>query len=154
MATYGSADGVKAIVPAAAPSGFSTSTTPTLAQVTTWLEEGYSIINQYLSSANYVVPVSASADAYPSLTALNNLYAAAYVIAARGLDVVQGQTENRSKMFFDQFYARLEELVKQDLTDLGVTLRPAPATRRRRIRSLQLRRVDGYSYKATGEAAE
>lgn len=143
MATYGSAAGVLAIVPAVG--SFTASTTPTSTQVTTWLAEGHSEINRYLSSSGYVVPASASAEVYPTLTALNDLYAAAYVLRARGMDIIQGEEENRSEMMLRDFYKRLEMLAKQDLTALGLSLRPAPAQRRRRIRTLQLRRVDGYS---------
>lgn len=143
MATYGSIQGVQAIVPAAGEYG--ADTTPTTDQVTTWLAEGHSEINRYLSAAGYSTPASTGAQVYPSLTALNDLYAAAYVLRARGLDTVQGSEENRSGMMLKDFFKRLEALVGQDLTALGLSLRPPPSLKRRRVRSLQLRRVDGYS---------
>lgn len=148
MATYGSAAGVQAIVPAAGT--FSATTTPASTQVTTWLAEGHSEINRYLSAAGYVVPADSGGDIYPTLTALNDLYAAAYVLRARGMDIIQGEEENRSEMMLKDFYKRLDMLAKQDLSALGLTLRAAPAQRRRRIRTLQLRRVDGFSEKYEG----
>lgn len=143
MATYGSANGVQAIVPAAGE--FAADSTPTVDQVTIWLAEGHSEINRYLSAAGYVTPASAGAQVYPSLTALNDLYAAAYVLRARGLDITQGREENRSGIMLKDFFKRLEALVAQDLTALGLSLRPPENLKRRRVRSLQLRRVDGYS---------
>lgn len=144
--SYGSTVGVAAIVPAAATAGgFSATTTPTSTQVTTWLGEGYSIIHQYVSAAGYTVPVGASADAYPSLTALENLYAAAYTLRARGMDVVSGSNENKSETMLEDFFTRLKVLVSQDLTALGVTVRTSPRVQRRRVRSGQWRKVDGYS---------
>lgn len=155
MATYGDADGVRAIVPAAAPADFDYSTTPTSDQVTRWLAQGYSEINRYLSSAGYAVPALAAGAVYDSLTALNDLYAAAYVLRAVGLNVVTGSDEDSSDTMLKEFYSRLKELAAMDLTLLGLSLRPSTtALKRRRFRTQQLRRVDGYSEWATGEAAE
>lgn len=143
MATYGSADGVLAIVPALG--SITNETTPTSDQVTAWLAEGHSEINRFLSAAGYVVPVSASADLYSSLTAMNNLYAAAYALRARGMDLTQGENELRSDQYLKDFYSRLKGLGNMDLTAMGLTQRAAPAKRRQRLRSVQLRRRDGYS---------
>lgn len=155
MATYGDAGGVRAIVPAAAPLDFDYDTTPTSDQATAWLAQGYSEINRYLSSGGYAVPAASGAEVYDSLTALNNLYAAAYVLRAKGLNVVDGGDEDYSATMLKEFYTRLKELAAMDLTLLGLTLRPTTtALKRRRFRTTQLRRVDGYSGQATGEAAE
>ena len=143
MATYGSIGGVRSIVPAVGV--LSVSTTPTTTQVTTWLTEGYSLINQTIAAAGYVVPVDGSVALYPSLTALNDLYGAAYVLRSRGMDVIQGEEESRSEMYLKDFFKRLATLASQDLTALGLTLRTSPAPVRRGVRTLQLRRVDGYS---------
>jgi hypothetical protein len=154
MATYGDADGVRAIVPAAAPIAFDYSTTPTSDQVTAWLAQGYSEINRYLSNAGYTVPAGGAAGAYDSLTALNNLYAAAYVLRAKGLNVVDGGDEDYSATMLKEFYTRLKELAAMDLTLLGLTQRASTSLKRRRFRTQQMRRVDGYSNWSTGEAAE
>ncbi len=155
MATYGTDNGIRAIVPAAAPVDFDYSTTPTNDQVDRWLAQGYSEINRYLSNAGYAVPADAAANVYDSLTALNELYAAAYVLRAKGLNVVDGGDEDYSENMLKEFYMRLKELAAQDLTLLGLILRTSTtALKRRRFRTQQLRRVDGYSAWATGEAAE
>lgn len=153
--SYGNQEGVLAIVPAVGQ--IDESTTPNSAQVGEWLEEGHSIINQSLSNAGYTTPAPKSAAVYPSLRALNNLYGAAYALRARGLDVVEGREESRSETYLADFNERLTQLVGQDLTALGLTLRTTTtAPKRRRVRSLQMRRVDGYSgtYGGLGDSYE
>ncbi len=152
MATYGSIEGIEALSPAIGT--IDVASTPTIDQCDEWLEDAYAIVNSAISAAGYVVPVEDAAGAYPVVRALCNLYATAYALRARGLDVVQGEEENRSDIYLKDFYTRLKGLVAMDLTNMGVTLRPSTTTKRRRIRSMQLRRVDGYSAYATGEAAE
>jgi hypothetical protein len=154
MATYGSAPGVKAIVPAAAPVDFSSSTTPSSSQVAAWLAQGSSEINRYLSNAGYVVPGASTADVYASLTGLNDLFAAAYVLRAKAMNVVTGSNEDASENMLKEFYSRLKSLSEQDLTLLGLSQRASTSLKRRRFRTQQLRRVDGYSEWSTGEAAE
>ncbi len=145
MASYGSTTGVQALLPVLG--ALSGSTTPTSTQVGTWLDEGAAVINRNLSSAGYSVPVMASAAAYAELTSLNNLYAAAYAIMARGLDTMQGTEENRAELWLTRFENQLKALVASDLTALGVTMATAPSNvaRRRRVRTTQIKRVDGYS---------
>ena len=59
----------------------------------------------------------------------------------------EGKGESRSEAYLKDFFSRLKTLAEQDLTAQGLTLRPTGTTRppRRGIRSMQLRRVDGYS---------
>lgn len=152
MATYGSAAGVQAIIPAVGT--VSTTTTPTTAQQTVWLAEGYSEINRYLAAAGYGVPATADAAIYATLTALNDLYAAAYTLRARGMDVIQGREENRSETMLKDFFSRLKTLAGQDLTALGLSFRTGATLRRRRVRTMQIRRVDGYSGAYEGAVEE
>jgi len=141
---YGSTAGVQALLPVVGTLGVAS--VPTLAQVTTWLAEGDAIVNRSLASAGYAVPVAAGAIVYAELTALNNLYAAAYVVQARGFDTVQGTDENRAAAWLERFNTQLAALVGSDLTGVGATLAPATATApRRRARFVQLKRIDGYS---------
>lgn len=141
--SYGSVAEVEAIVPALG--AFSASSTPTSAQISAWLEEAYAQINSQLAAAGYAVPVTATG-ALPLLRALENLYGAAYALRARGLEVAHDESERQSETYLKDFHKRLDLLVKTDLSVLGVGVRPtAPSTRRRRLRSLQMRRVDGYS---------
>jgi hypothetical protein len=144
VASYGSVAGVEQIAVQAAP--INDDTNPTSTTVETWLAEGKSIIDQRLSSAGYTVPVTVEAAVYPSITALNNLYGAAYVLRAKGLTAVEGQREAVSETYLKDFYRRLDMLLEADLTVVGIPLLTTPSTNaRRRIRSTQMRRVDGYS---------
>lgn len=142
--SYGSTAGVSAIVPALGT--LDGSSTPTATQVEGWLNEAYAKINAALSAAGYSVPVTA-AEALPLLRSLENLYGAAYALRARGMEISHDEEEVRSETYLKDFRLQLKDLSLQDLTALGVSLRPAtnPAQRRRRLRSLQIRRIDGYS---------
>ena len=148
---YGSVSGVSALIPVVGT--FGTSSTPTSAQVTEWLAQGSAKVDRALSSAGYSVPVSSSASVYAELTALANLYAAALVLSARGLDSANGEAENRSDVWLKRFSDDLASLAASDLTALGVSSSSTSGVNagRRRIRTLQLRRIDGYSDLDTGE---
>lgn len=101
MASYGTVAGVAALVPHAVAVGQATS--PTDAQVTTWLAEGYARINRVIASAGYSIPVDVSAAVYGELTALNNLYAGAYALRSRGIDTMNGEEESRSEVWLKSF---------------------------------------------------
>lgn len=146
---YGSETGVEALVPAAGL--IDGSSIPTTTQLAAWLDEGSARIDRVLSSAGYSVPVSSAADVYEELRALNNLYAGAYVLRARGLDRMQGTEENRSDVWLAEFRAVLMDLAASNLVAGGATLVTTVTTGRRRIRGVQTRRIDGYS--ATSEGA-
>ena len=149
--SYGSLSGVSALVPVAAP--LSTTSTPTSAQVTEWLAQGSARIDRALSSAGYSIPVASTATVHAELTALANLYAAAHVLIARGLDSANGEAENRSDAYIERFTSELTALASSDLSALGVSAAPTTGVNagRRRIRTLQLRRIDGYADLDTGE---
>ena len=148
---YGSVSGVSALVPVAGTLG--TSSTPTSAQVTEWLAQGSARIDRALSSAGYSVPVAATATVYAELTALANLYGAAHVLTARGLDSANGEAESRSDVWLTRFGDELASLAASDLSALGVSSATTTGVNagRRRVRTLQLRRVDGYTDLDTGE---
>lgn len=147
---YGSEIGVEALVPAAG--AIDGSSIPTTTQLAAWIDEGSARIDRVLGSAGYSVPVATSADVYEELRALNNLYAAAYVLRARGLDRMQGTEENRSDVWLAEFGAALKDLAMSNLVAGGASLAAPVTTGRRRIRSVQTRRIDGYS--AEHETAE
>lgn len=148
---YGTSAGVTALVPALGT--FSGSSIPTSTQVTAWIAEGDGRINRALASRGYVTPV-VSGDAYTEITALSNLYAAAYCLRARGLDTGTGENESRDIIWLAEFERRLAGLVTSDLTLSGVSLVTTGTQRRSRIRSMQLRRIDGYSGANEGSATE
>lgn len=145
LMAYGSTSGVHAILPAIG--ALSSTTVPSIAQVTIWLGEGSAQIDRSLAGAGYAVPVNASAVVYPEITGLANLYAAAQAAIARGLDTVQGTEENRAETWLERFRVQLSALVSSDLTGVGVTLVTSPSgtAKRRRFRTTQIKRVDGYS---------
>lgn len=142
MASYGSSAGCAARIPGINLSALST---PDMTQMETWLAQGAAVIDRALSGAGYAVPVSQSAAVYPELTALNELYAAAHALRARGMDVVVGITETRSDAWLRQFRDQLDDLARSDLVALGVSQATVAGTKHNRIRTTQLRRVDGYS---------
>ena len=149
--SYGSLSGVSALVPVAAP--LSATSTPTSAQVTEWLVQGSARIDRALSSAGYSIPVASTATVHAELTALANLYAAAHVLIARGLDSANGEAENRSDAYIERFTSELSALASSDLSALGASAASTTGVNagRRRIRTLQLRRIDGYADLDTGE---
>jgi len=149
--SYGSVSGVSALVPVAGTLG--SSSTPTSAQVTEWLTQASARIDRALASAGYSIPVASTATAYAELTALANLYGAAFVLMARGLDSATGEAENRSDALMRQFSDGLTSIAGSDLSALGVSASATTGVNagRRRVRTLQLRRVDGYADLDTGE---
>ena len=151
MASYGTTAGVTALVPAL---NIGAATVPTTAQGTAWLEEGYSRINRKLQSAGYSAPVDSGADVYEEFAALNNLYAAAYCLRARGIETATGTEEGRDVIWLREFSERLAELVASDLTLSGVSAAAAGTKKRIRIRTLQLRKTDGYSGAYEGDTSE
>ena len=143
---YGSTAGVSALLPVIGTLG--ATSTPTSTQVSTWLTEASAIIDRHVTGAGFAVPVASSATIYSELGALANLYAAAQAVMARSVDNLSGESEDRATMWLERFYAQLKEIAGSDLSMLGATVLPTPATAgsgRRRIRTLQMRRVDGYS---------
>jgi hypothetical protein len=143
---YGTVAGVEAILPVLGT--LSGSTTPTSTEVGGWLTEGSAVIDRHVTGAGFAVPVAASATLYSELSSLANLYAAAQSMQARSIDNLTGAGEDRASIWLDRFYAQLKDIAASDLSLLGATVIPTPTTAgsgRRRIRTLQLRRVDGYS---------
>ena len=143
MASYGTIAGTQALLPAVGLFGMTGAPTNEQAQQ---LDEGAAIINRSLASAGYAVPVAAGAVVYAELTALNNLYAGAYVLLSQGMDTATGGEENRSTVWLERFSSQLAGLVSADLTGVGATVATTSAVApRRRARFVQLKRVDGYS---------
>lgn len=147
---YGSVSGIEAMVPQVGPIGVES--TPTETEAESWLDEGAAVIDRYISSAGYTIPISSSATLYTELQMLNNLYASAQVLIARGLDTVQGTSESRSDQWLARFYEQLDMIAKSDLTAAGATATSTGT--RRRIRTLQIRRIDGYSGEFEGNTTE
>jgi hypothetical protein len=154
MAMYGDVEGVQALLPALLING---SSTPSESEVESWLTQVYSIINRYIGNAGYSAPVVEATMplAYEEVVGLSNLYAAAYVLRAQGIDTASGEGEQRSEVWLADFWARLKDLAASNLSLLGLSVIPvATSSRRRRINTLQGRRIDGYARGSTGERWE
>lgn len=141
---YGTVADAAALVPGGG--ALNESSTPTDAQALNWMHEGAAIIDRYLAGAGYAIPAPSTAAARYELAALNNLYTAAQILAARGMDTVQGETENRSEVMLNRFFEQLRELAASNLAALGLTPATTNGVPVSRLRTRQLRRVDGYSY--------
>jgi hypothetical protein len=140
---YGTVAGVEALLPGMG-SAYAAAAVPASPDVEAFLEQGAAFINVRLAAAGWAVPVGSGAALYPALAALNNDYAAAYAVRARGLDTVTGEGERISDVWLARFHEQLNALCASDLSGVGGTT-TTTAGRRLRLRSTQLRRVDGYS---------
>lgn len=147
---YGSLEGVSALVPSVGV--FDAITTPSDAQVSVWLQEASTLIDSTLATVGYNTTVASTAAIAPVLSAMAQLYAAATVLQARGLDSVTGENENKSEKMFKRFYGQLHLLSDSHLEELGVTVKITSRARRRRLRTVQTRRIDGYSATYEGRA--
>lgn len=147
----GTVAGVSARVPGIGT--IDAASTPTEAQVETWLDEGASMIDGSLAQAGYNTDVASSAALYSKLAGMEELYAAATLLESQGIDTVGGGTEGRSGDMFKRFYAELKWLTAADLTALGGVL-VVVVTPRRGLRTRQTRRVDGYSGTYEGSATQ
>ena len=143
MATYGSRAGVEA-VNSHLIGGYTSSTVPTVSAVGSWLEQGYAALNVALAKAGCAVPISTGAACYDLLVRLNNLYAAACAEQSVNISTAGPGEETRSEKLWRQYKDELGALLTGDLSLAGLT--PATtASPRRRVRSLELRRRDGYA---------
>jgi len=149
---YATAAGVASRIPGV---GLTAISTPDSSQVQMWIAQGAAQIDRKLAGAGYATPAPVSALVYPELVALNELYAAAQALRARGLDSVSGAGEMRSDVWMREFAASLNDLVRSDLTAAGMMQATITGVRPQRVRSLQVRRIDGYSRnRYPNEAAE
>ena len=140
---YGTVQGVEALLPGMG-SAYASTAVPVAPDVQAFLDQGYSVINRKLAASGWAVPVASGAVLYAELTGLNNLYAAAYALQSRGLDTLSGEGETRSDVWLARFNAQLTDLCASDLAGVGATQTTTSGTRPR-LRSTQLRRIDGYS---------
>ena len=143
MATYGSESGVEAIN-AHLTTGYTGASVPNALALVGWLEQGYSYLNLVLAKAGYTTPVASTVACYPLLTRLNNLYAAACAEQATNISTAGPGEQTRSEKLWAQFKDELGLFLDGDLTLAGLS-RLATAPVRRRVRSLELRRRDGYA---------
>jgi hypothetical protein len=87
--------------------------------------------------------VPTAAACYPTAIRLNNLWAAA--VAEQSTNIgLNGDAETRSEKLWAQYKAELADLLAGDLSLVGLTTN-ANANVRRSVRSMELRRRDGYA---------
>lgn len=140
---YGSVTGVSRIN-SHLTGGYTASSLPTQAAVVEWLEQGEATVNAALAKAGYQTPVATTAAVYPVIVRLNNLWAAA--VAEASTNIGLGDAETRSDKLRAQYRDELKELLDGDLTLAGLTRAPS-APVRRNVRSVELRRRDGYAHR-------
>ncbi len=100
---------------------FTTSSSPTLTTVNRFLSSGCSIIESYMTAHKYDTPVASTAAAYNWLENLNALYAAAMVEQTRTNVTLSPGERTRGRVMLEQFWSELKEMVKLDLTSMGIT---------------------------------
>jgi len=143
MASYGTEQGVEAIN-AHYVNGYGTASAPTALAVRQFLEQGYAYLNTVLAKLGYATPIASAVACYPLLQRLNNLYAAAATEQATNISTAGPGEQTRSEKLWAQFKDELGLFTEGDLTLAGLT-RTATTPARRRVRSLELRRRDGYA---------
>ncbi len=102
-------------------SNFSSSTSPTITAVNGFLSSACSIIETFLLSCGYSVPVTEDTAVYGWLSELNTLYAAAQAEMTR-VNVTLGPGERtRGQVFDEMFWKGLKRLAEGDLTFAGLS---------------------------------
>lgn len=141
---YGTTEGVAARVPSLR---IGQAAAPDEVQVLQWLGEGTAWIDRTLAASGYTVPVLAvnAPTLHVELVAIAEQYAAAQALRARGLDSLTGASEERSTILMREVTQRLAGLAQQDLTYMGAIVQVSANRANRRLRSVQIRRIDGYS---------
>jgi len=150
--TYGTVTGVAAIN-AHKDGGYTASSVPTEAQVDGFLDAGASVLDTLLNSWNYATPVASRAGCYAAIARLNNLYAAACAEEATNVTTLGVDGETRSERLWDRFENELERLKACDLSLAGLS-RLNTTRARARVRSVELRRRDGYAHQFDSDNTE
>lgn len=123
MCAYSSASDVASICRGliAGASNFGTSTSPDATSVGAWLSSGCAVIETKLTGWGYSVPPAATTAVYAWLSDLNTLYAAARAELSRVNITIGPGERTRGQLFNEMFWAQLEKLNEQDLTNAGLS---------------------------------
>lgn len=116
---YGSIEGVEALFPIVGD--LDETTTPKSSQVTTWLAQGYSIINRAILDKGYQTPVLETSAIYDELVYLNNLFCHYLALRARGLDTITGEEQDKATILEEAFNEQLKDLCNSNLANMGLT---------------------------------
>jgi len=119
---YSAASNVADYCPGLLDDGVFTATTrPNKAAVERFLSSGCALIEGRLKSAGYDVPVPGTAAVYDQIVDLETLYAAARAETVRMSARVAATERTRGQVFMDQFNQGIQELLKLDLSTMGVS---------------------------------
>jgi len=123
MADYGDVTGVAAYVKRLASGGtFTTSTTPTLAEVEAFLDQCSDVLNGWLARAGYVIPVTQPAAA-GVLARYANIGAAGHVELSQRAGGYDANDENRREnKFLDMFMMAEDYITSGALAALGAAV--------------------------------
>lgn len=99
---------------------FTTSTSPTLTEVSSWLSGGCAILEAKIASRGYAIPVTAATTAYDWIKDLNALYAAAKAESSRTAATVSVTERTRGQVFMKDFWDQLKQLISVDMTMMGL----------------------------------
>jgi len=126
---YASASDVSILSPhfmsGSTASSFTTSTSPTLNSVESWLSSGCAIINAKLASKGYDA-IGTSSGAYEFARQANALYGAWMAEMSLLSSRVSKAENTRAQIFKDDFNDMVEMLIGLDLSQMGVTRGKAP----------------------------
>ena len=100
---------------------FSTSTSPNLVSVNSWLSTGCSIIETRLTSIGIAAPVTGDTTVYQWVSYLNTLYAAAQAERSRINTIISPGERTRDMVLERDFWAGLDRLSEMDLDGAGLT---------------------------------
>ena len=113
--------------------------------ITLWLQKGYSDINIRVAKAGYVAPVTdTAAICYDMLAHLNDLFAGA--VAEKSWGVARGdlEAEEQGATYWAMYLAGIKDLLDGNGELIGLTV-AGDAPTRRKIRTVQMRKEDGFS---------
>ena len=99
---------------------FTATTRPTKLAVERWLSAGCSIIHTRLSSAGYTVPVPVTSPAYQQVIEIETLYGVSRAEMVRMTARVAVTERTRSQQFATLFNQGLDNLMKMDLSEVGI----------------------------------
>ena len=119
---YCSSSDISALTPhlVSGASDFTTSTSPTLAQVTAWISSGCSVVNAKLAVHGYGA-ISTTSIAYEFARQANALYGAWMAERSRISARVTNDPNTRDRQFKRDFTDMIDMLVELDLTRMGVS---------------------------------
>ena len=104
---------------------YSTTSCPTLAQVTAWLSSGCSVINSNVAALGFTPPIPTSSQAYELAVQVNALFAAWMAERSRTGAIVAANERTRADMLYKDYKALMDVLLGLDLSDVGVSVTTA-----------------------------